>query len=53
MNTLVDRDRVIRVLDLYMQGRLKEAYDLLRECTVDEMVYLCDKIDRAVAYARD
>jgi hypothetical protein len=53
MTTLVDRSRVIRVLDLYLSNNLKEAHELISECTVDELTYLCEKIDRAIAYARD
>lgn len=49
---MTDTGRVKQVLDLYIMGNIAEAHQLLEECTVDELVYLCEKIDRALKYAR-
>lgn len=51
--TTVDTERVRQVLDLYTMGNIGEAHQLLEKCTVDELVYLCEKIDRALKYARN
>lgn len=42
---------MLNVIVLYTSGRVEQAYEEIQKLNLDELVYLCDKLDKAKALA--